>query len=113
MHQLEFPEEQATGEVTDIPTVDCAGPHKWEAYAEQQLAEGDYPGDEEIVCLAEEFCYGEFETFIGTNYDESELDMTYLSPTGDGWTQLHDRTVTCLAGTEAGDITGSLKGAQR
>lgn len=111
---LEFPEQDATAEVADITKVDCGEAHKWETFADKRLdLDGEYPGDEGMAAIAEEFCYAEFEPFVGVSYDDSVLDMTYLTPTPDGWAQLRDRTITCFVGSEAGDITGTLKGSNR
>lgn len=114
---LEFPEgtdSSATTSVAEIEKVDCAQPHKWETFAEKQLPLADeYPGDSGMSVLADDFCAGEFEGFVGTAYDNSEIELTYLTPTAEGWSQLRDRTITCLVGSDAGDITGTLKGTQR
>lgn len=107
--------ELSTGEteISAIPTVDCALPHGWEAYAEHTFADGDFPGVAAIQSQTEEFCLGEFETFIGVPYEESEYELQYLYPTEFTWTRANDRLLTCLVGSDSGGVTGSLKGVAR
>lgn len=110
---LDVPDSEEATEVVDIPKLDCAQPHGWETYAEKQYAlEDAYPGQNSIETDAGEFCHEEFEGFIGTPYDDSELDLQYLFPSEGTWTSLNDRTVTCLVGSPDNDIVGSLKGSR-
>lgn len=100
-------------QISDIPTVACDTPHKWEAYAEWQLdLAAEFPGLDALTSQAEDFCLKEFDAYIGTRYDDSELDLIPVTPTEDGWDRLRDRTVTCLVGLESG-VTGTLKDSKR
>ncbi|WP_182112802.1 MULTISPECIES: septum formation family protein [unclassified Actinotalea] len=101
-------------EVESVPTVPCSEPHDSEIFASTELEDGDYPGDDAIFDLADEFCLAEFETFIGVPYDESEIYYQPLAPSEMGWNELDDREVLCIALDETeGGITGSLEGAAR
>jgi len=103
-------EVAANTETLIVELAPCTEPHKGEVYAEFALAAGPYPGDAHVTRLAEGGCVMRFQTFIGTNYDKSELELTFLQPIRDSWSQ--NREVTCMAGgTEP--TTGSLKGVKR
>ncbi|TDQ51596.1 septum formation family protein [Actinorugispora endophytica] len=101
------------GEVSSVPTVDCAEPHDSEVYASHMIADGAYPGEDAIYTEAEEVCTTEFETFVGMAYLDSELDFEYLYPTEDSWNELDDREILCMVVDPAGQTTGSLEGAAR
>lgn len=106
--------DDAASEVNEIVKVDCAQPHKYEAYAAKQIdLKGEYPGDGGVLAISDDFCVDAFEGYVGSAADDSELDMTYIYPTADGWTQLNDRTITCFVGSEDGGITGTVKGSHR
>ena len=103
----------AGDEVSSMPTVPCSEPHDSEIYASTVLEEGEYPGDESISETAGTYCEAEFATFVGLSYPESEIYATWLVPSQDGWERLDDREVLCVLLDEEGDVTGSMKGAQR
>ncbi|MFV0451272.1 MAG: septum formation family protein [Propioniciclava sp.] len=107
---LDTPRTDEGTEVDDIATVDCAGPHKWEAYAETTLEGDTYPGEEEAWQQADSFCREQFTPFVGISYEESSFDLISLYPIEHSWNLAGDRLVTCLVGSDAGDLTGSLKG---
>ncbi|QIK71150.1 hypothetical protein G7070_01175 [Propioniciclava coleopterorum] len=99
-------------EVDQIPPVPCDKPHGWEAYAEKQFGIDDaFPGDAVLAGEAEQYCVDSFEGYVGADYDTSSLEMQYLYPTEQSWTRLVDRTITCLVGTPALDLVGSVKGS--
>lgn len=97
--------------IQEILTVDCTKQHKWEAYAVTTVDEGDgnYPGQATVQEKAETFCLQQFETFVGAAYDKSTYGIIRLYPTDTSW-EYGDRNITCLAGRDEGDITGTLAG---
>jgi hypothetical protein len=103
-------ENLAEGEFTRVEVAPCAKPHFFEAYATFKLAEGDFPGDEKVDQLAGDGCYERFADFVGVSYDDSELEMTYMTPLEDTWSI--DRGVACLI-TEESATKGSLTAAKR
>ncbi|WP_332643674.1 septum formation family protein [Aeromicrobium sp.] len=103
-------ENLVEGEFTRVEVAPCAKAHFFEAYATFKLPAGDFPGDEKVDQLAGDGCYERFEDFVGVSYDDSELEMTYMSPIGDTWSM--DRGVACLV-TEEAATKGSLKAANR
>lgn len=102
----------ATGEVSEVPKIDCAEPHDSEAYASIMMADGDFPGDTAVDDQAVSDCTSQFNSFVGINYDDSTLDFAYYYPTEASWAQ-GDREILCLIVDPAGQVTGSLKGAAK
>lgn len=101
----------ASTEITEAPLVDCEEEHDMEAYAAMDFEDGDYPGDV-IDVQADEFCYNEFEPFVGIAYEESEIYYSYFAPQKESWEQIGDREVLCwLLSPEL--VTGTLEGAAR
>ena len=101
-----------SGEVQTVPIVSCDEPHDSEAYSSYILADGDFPGDDAIADEAGFACVTAFDTFVGVNYEDSGLDATYDSPTAESWAS-GDREILCIIYDPAGQVTGSLEGAQR
>jgi hypothetical protein len=97
-------------EVETVPVVPCAEPHTGEVYAELIMEDAEYPGDESMSTKFDDWCYAEFEKFVGLSYDESLYGYTGFYPTQDTWEQLDDRTLQCIVSSEE-PVKGSLKGA--
>ncbi|GAB3163766.1 hypothetical protein GCM10027059_18580 [Myceligenerans halotolerans] len=102
-------ENQAT--FTDLPVMPCDQEHTGEIYAEKDLANGAYPGEDDVTEEADTFCEGEFENFVGVPYSESELYFWSFYPTKESWRQ-DDRTIQCVLESEE-PVTESLEGAER
>lgn len=100
-------------EVAELDLIPCDEPHSNEIYHGYDLPEGDYPGADDVNAQAVEECKTSFETFIGTSYDASELEVNYLVPTQDSWDTDDDRTVLCFVYDPAGDTTDTLEAAAR
>jgi hypothetical protein len=96
-------------EVETVPVVPCAEPHTGEVYAELVMKADKYPGDKGMSRKFDEWCYTEFEKFVGLSYDESKYGYTGFYPTQETWEQLSDRTLQCIVSSEE-PVTGSLKG---
>ncbi len=98
-------------QVATIEILDCAEEHDVEAYASLELSGEAYPGQDEILAQADEFCLAEFDSFIGTAYQDSVLDFSFLYPTEESWGE-GDREVLCLA-ISPEPVTGTLEGTAR
>lgn len=101
-----------TGRVTSIPLVDCDEPHDSEVYAIEALAEGPYPGDDEVFRLADEVCLDAYEPYVGMAYDTSYYFFGYYWPDKSNWAS-GDRNVICVVYDENGQIEGSVRGSGR
>ena len=99
-------------EVESVPVTPCGEAHTGEVYAEL-IMEGDkFPGDEALSKKFDEWCYAEFEKFVGISYDESVYGYTGFYPTQATWEQLDDRALQCIVSAEE-PVTGSLKDAAK
>lgn len=99
-------------EVSEIPTVSCEDPHDAEVYHKFDMPDGDYPGDDALFTAAEEGCVDAFEPYVGMDYAESEIWITYLTPLEASWSTANDREVICILETDD-PVTGSLKNSRR
>jgi len=97
--------------VESVPVVPCSEPHDAEVYAETELPEGDFPGDEALAASADEFCLEEFESFVGVSYDESAYYYWPFTPLEEGWNTMDDRVIQCVIDTDGTDVTGTLEGS--
>lgn len=103
--------EGESAEVIGVSGVPCTSPHDNELYALTRLELDGFPGNEQIAVLASDFCYAEFEDFVGEPYETSILDITYLYPSADSWSIHDDREVSCAVYDMNGEkLVGSVQG---
>jgi hypothetical protein len=103
--------DQGTGtEVSDVPVVPCTQPHSSEVFHTYQVPGDTFPGD--FTQTAEEQCKPAFQEFVGMAYEQSVLDVTTLEPSVETWAD-GDRELVCIIVDPAGNVTGSLRGANR
>ena len=100
------------GVMGELPQIDCAEPHDLEAFATMNIEGDEFPGDDAAAGEASDFCLAEFETFVGTAYDESELLLSYFAPTEDSWDRNGDREILCWV-QSPDQVTGTLKDSAR
>jgi hypothetical protein len=99
-------------DMTDIPTVECTEEHDAQVVGKFDVDDGDYPGDDALTAEADERCAAAFEEFVGIAYADSSLDISYVYPSEDTWTQANDREILCFAATADGStVTESWEGA--
>ncbi|WP_166021362.1 DUF4190 domain-containing protein, partial [Streptomyces chilikensis] len=99
-------------EVLDIEEVSCDGPHDGEAYARFDLPEGSYPGEDEVIGLADERCSAEVASYSIDAWKVSRhAYYTYFYPMEENWTLLDDRAVVCVFAslTEPDPLTVPLR----
>jgi Septum formation/Protein of unknown function (DUF2510) len=100
------------GEVQEVTIIDCSQPHASEVFHSYSIPDPSLPDDAAIQTIVEEQCLPAFQSFVGLDYYDSVLEVTFLSPTADSW-DAGDRELLCLVVDPAGDVTGSLAGANR
>jgi hypothetical protein len=99
----EFVQESET-----LPMVDCEDPHDNEAYALYDMADGPFPGQAVIDDEAIAKCVPLFEGYAGSDYETSRLDVWWIFPTTEGWSD-GDREVACvLYDLDLNKLTGSM-----
>src|SRR5262245_58326653 len=83
--------QDLTGAVGEVDTVDCGESHTAEVFALFDIDGDDFPGTSEVTSQAEEGCNGQrFEDYVGTPYQQSEIYSTYLVPTEETWNEADD-----------------------
>ncbi len=98
--------------VEQVMVVPCSEPHDFEVFYSFQLADGPYPGDDEVQKQWFDGCLAEFESFVGTKFDESALDVSAIYPTEQTWNDLKDREVLCsVTAIDGSRRTGSARNA--
>lgn len=113
---LSPPEEVQAG-IEQVRVVPCAEPHTQEVFAtiEYELPEDDddFPGDDEIDAFAQGACLDPFTDYVGVDYIDSSLFITYLLPTVRSWNEENDREIVCIAQTTGEQLQGSVEGSER
>ncbi|MFT3797956.1 septum formation family protein [Microbacterium sp.] len=99
--------------LSSVTAVPCDQAHVYEVFYDFELPDGEYPDDDQVADITWERCDAAFETFVGRAYDDSTLDYTYISPTEESWTNIDDRLVSCVIGSEGVTVTGSAQGSQQ
>lgn len=98
------------GNVTSVQATPCEQPHESEIYFSHTIPGDTFPTD--MTTIAEEQCMPAFQEFIGMPYEQSVIEVTTLEPTAESWSG-GDRELLCVAVDPAGNVTGSLQGANR
>lgn len=99
-------------EISDVSVVSCEKPHDQEVFAIFEVPDGEFPGSEAFQTQVQEDCVPKFETFVGLAFQESALDIKWLEPTEESWSQ-GDRELVCTVYEEGKPTTGTLEGAKR
>ncbi len=106
-----FDDPDDFSEVSSVEIVDCAEPHDNEVYHLFDLPDGDYPGSASVEASAVEGCLAAFDAFVGKDYAESRLDITYFYPSPETW-EGEDREVVCsLYDLNGTPMTDSRRGS--
>jgi hypothetical protein len=107
-------DDQAEGEITSVPEVDCDEPHDNEVFALIDYTETDvYPGSDQMSEIGTNLCIDQFEAYVGLDYASSELAVFSIYPTEESWAD-GDRELICsLYDADLDKLTGSMEGAAR
>lgn len=97
-------------EVFSVAGVPCSDPHDNETFAVIELTLDSYSGEDAMFELAHESCQAQFESFVGKDYESSQLEITTMYPTAASWAQ-NDREVVCAVyDMDANKLVGSAAG---
>ena len=102
-------EEDGAGLIGAVDLQSCDDEHGFETYALVPAPQAEWPGDDALADFADEACTAEFESFVGVPWEDSIVDLAYLTPTVDGWAG-GDRNVLCYAFIDGDTSPGSLEG---
>ena len=107
---LKDPAAETIGDVTARP---CTEAHEYEVFYAASMPGGAYLAEDAFGSYVQNNCEPAFATYVGKNYQDSELDIFWLYPTDDGWTS-GDRTVECSAyHPRIHCLTASVKGSNQ
>jgi Septum formation len=100
--------------VTDLPVVPCNVSHTHEVFAKvPDTATDVYPGQAALETFAQQECYAAFTPFVGVSPFDSQLYISWILPSLDGWNLHKDRDVLCVLGMQNGaPMTTSAKGTK-
>jgi hypothetical protein len=105
----------AEGElVFELDLINCASKHQAEVFAIDKLnaaKDRKFPGEAAVSKQVQTACIAAFADYIGRDFNDSKLDFSPLQPNEIGWKRGGE--YTCLVFDPAGDVTGSLAGADR
>lgn len=105
-------DEPDTDEVVNVEIVDCSEPHDLEIYETAGLPDQDFD-PVAIDGASFEICRDAFDEFVGTPYADSELDIYYLIPSAESWSD-GDREVVCAVYDLSGaQLTGTAENIGR
>lgn len=109
-----FDLKDATAEyIGDVDARPCAETHEYEVFLVQDMPDGDFPSEATFDSYVADACLPAFATFVGLAYEQSELEIFYLVPSEDSWSE-GDRAVMCAVyHPRIDELTGSLKGSGR
>ncbi len=99
-------------EVYELTVKPCDETHSSQVYHVYDVQSNEYPGTDVIFAEADEKCLDEFEKEIGSTYEESALDFTYMYPLENSWDLDKGKEVLCYVfmvdGSELNqDVLGS------
>jgi hypothetical protein len=102
-------EEDITGAVDSVPTIDCEEDHVAEVVGKFEVEGEEFPGEAELETEAEEGCREAFEEHTGEP-PGAAFRIEFLTPTEESWDDADDRTIICLGLSADGDpLTESIE----
>ncbi|HUG31762.1 MAG TPA: septum formation family protein [Acidimicrobiia bacterium] len=102
--------------VYDVSAVPCTEPHDNEVFAVQSVAAefpGDtFPGQDPLWEYSYEVCSGPvFDSYVGTSYLDSSLDVFSFTPTQESWDDGDRGFVCALYRVDFAKLTGTVSGS--
>ncbi|MDG2025651.1 MAG: septum formation family protein [Acidimicrobiales bacterium] len=98
-------------EVSEVDTVDCSDPHRYEMFAVKEMTNSSFPGESQAADMADDFCLSSFKSYVGLDYDNSIYWISSVSPTSDSWSR-GDRSIQCALGLDYGSKVGSARNSR-
>jgi len=97
-------------QIASVPGVPCSEPHDNETFAVFDVGFDGYPADGNMDQMAYDACMVHFQSFVGTEYESSSLEIATMYPTAESWEQ-NDREVICAVfDMNAEQLVGSAAG---
>lgn len=89
-------------QLTSMEAVPCSGPHDAQAFAKPDSEFGGVYEENAVFESGGLTCEKSFESFVGTDYYESRLEIYLLYPLAEGW-DAGDRELVCMVTPAIGD----------
>ncbi len=106
------PPDRVKDELLKVNVLPCSEQHSQEVLAVRKIDDDDYPGDDAVRQKAERLCVDPFADYIGIDYVDSSLYLTYLLPSLRSWDD-GDQDVTCIVQVvDSEGVEGTLKGSE-
>ncbi len=107
---LKDPSADTVDNVTAKP---CTEGHKYEVFFVGPMDGTSYPTEDEFTTYVTNNCLPAFTGYVGTPYESSKLEITWLNPVSQGWAQ-GDKTVECSVYDPANSrLASSLRSSGR
>lgn len=106
--------ESGVDSISRLDTHTCDEPHEAEVFSVGDLGSGSepYPGSEAVDEMIFEACAPDFDAYVGTTFDDSELVVFTIYPPEDNWG--FDQEYVCLAELANGEpLTESVRDSGR
>ena len=97
----------------EVQIIACARAHSYEVFADKHVGGKAAPTKTELDKLFASVCQAGFKDFVGIDAGKSRYEVTYFIAAADVWKKVADHRIVCSAGSPAGGIKGSLKGARK
>jgi hypothetical protein len=101
--------------VYEVAAVPCSEPHHNEVYAVQSLATAFprvFPGQDALWEYSYQVCSGSvFDSFVGTPYAESTLEVFSLTPSEESWEDGDREFVCALFRLDGEKLSGTARGS--
>lgn len=103
--------------VVDVAAVPCSQPHDNEVFAVQSVAAafpGDaFPGQDALWEYSYEVCSGAlFDSYVGTSYLDSSLEVFSFTPTQESWDEGDRGFVCALYRLDLGQLAGTARDSE-
>lgn len=106
---FDFPADPAN----PVSVVPCGGLHDGEVFHVGNVSSTEASTAEDAAWVVDDWCWSEFERYVGRSYDESAFDFGFFAPDPDEWAA-GARTGTCVVlPWEDEALTGSVRGSGR
>lgn len=100
-------------EISNVTTTVCTDEHDAEVIGVTTIDGDTLPDSDALDAQAQTDCLSAFSSYVGSDYETSSLDLTWMVPTQDSWDKAHDREIVCVAVSGDGSsLTQSVKGSQ-
>jgi hypothetical protein len=100
------------GRIGDITVVECDEPHDGEVFFVAEITGDEPPGVSAERATVIGSCDPAFESYVGIDYDDSQWNYGYFSPSEVSWYEDGDRDLVCYVDhPDLEKTTGSAEGA--